>query len=86
MTESERIRSKAFSRRCLLSGVGAAGIYGATTASGRAKVSQSAVTYQQTPKGEQRCSNCGQFQPPNACKLIDGRISPQGRCQLWAKA
>lgn len=86
MSESERILLKALSRRHLLSCVGAAAIYGAATASGRAKVSQSAVTYQQTPKGEQRCSNCKQFQPPNACKLIDGSISPQGWCQLWAKA
>ena len=86
MTESERVWPKAFSRRCVLSGAGTALIYGATLTSGMAKVSQSVVTYQQTPKGEQRCSNCKQFQPPNACKLIEGSISPQGWSQLWAKA
>jgi High potential iron-sulfur protein len=85
MTKSNRIWSTAFSRRSVLSGAGNAALYGATVTSATAKVSQSAVTYQQAPKGEQRCSNCKQFQPPNACKLIKGSISPQGWCQLWAK-
>jgi hypothetical protein len=86
MTESKRVWPNALSRRSLLSGVGATAICSAITTSGEAKVSQSAVTYQGTPKGEQRCGTCKQFEPPNACRLIDGKISPQGWCKLWAKA
>ena len=86
MTAGEQSWRKAFSRRSLMSGAGAIAVLGANATAGRtAKVSQSAVTYQASPKGEQRCGNCKQFQPPNACKLIDGSISPQGWCQLWAK-
>jgi hypothetical protein len=53
MTESERVWPNALPRRSLLSGVGATAICSAITTSGEAKVSQSAVTYQGTPKGEQ---------------------------------
>ena len=39
-------------------------------------MAQTAVTYQTTPKGDQQCSNCSLFQPPSACTLVDGTISP----------
>jgi hypothetical protein len=34
-----------------------------------AKMAQKAVEYQDTPKGDQECSNCSLFQEPNACTL-----------------
>jgi hypothetical protein len=86
MTESKRVWPNALSRRSLLGGVGATAICSEITTSGEAKVSQSTVIYQGTPKGEQRCGTCKQFEPPSACRLIDGTISPQGWCKLWAKA
>lgn len=54
------------------------------------KMAQSAVQYQNKPNGDKKCSNCLQFVPgssPTAngtCKLVDGSISPQGYCTLWA--
>src|SRR6516164_6820347 len=42
-----------------------------------AKMAQKAVEYQDTPKGDQECSNCSLFQEPNACTLVDGEISPK---------
>jgi High potential iron-sulfur protein len=51
-----------------------------------AKVSKAAAGYQDSPKGDQRCANCRQFIPPNACRQIDGNISPNGWCRIWAKA
>lgn len=51
-----------------------------------AKVSQASVQYQTQPKGEQKCANCMHFEGPNACKLVEGEISPEGWCLLWAKA
>jgi High potential iron-sulfur protein len=80
-----------FSRRSLLQGaagtVGAGMVFGTTMiAASAARVSQSSVSYQGSPKGDQRCNNCRQFQPPHACKMVEGRISSQGWCVLWVKA
>lgn len=50
------------------------------------KVSQASVQYQTSPKGEQQCSTCINFIPEsNACKRVEGQISPNGWCLLWAK-
>jgi hypothetical protein len=48
------------------------------------KISQAVAKYQTTPKGDQRCDGCVNFQPPNACKFVQGDISPNGWCQLFA--
>jgi Rieske Fe-S protein len=50
-----------------------------------AKMAQKAVQYQDTPKGDQECSNCSLFQEPNSCTLVDGEISPKGWCKFWVK-
>ncbi len=47
------------------------------------KTSQQVAGYQNTPSGGNRCGNCVQFQPPAACRLVAGRISPQGWCRLF---
>jgi hypothetical protein len=50
------------------------------------KVAQATVQYQPQPKGDQKCSGCVHFiAESNACKLVDGQISPEGWCSLWAK-
>ena len=48
-------------------------------------MAQKAVEYQDTPKGDQECSNCSLFQEPSACTLVDGEISPKGWCKFWVK-
>jgi len=48
------------------------------------KVSKQAVAYQDHPDGDKRCDKCVQFQAPNACKMVEGPISPQGSCRLFA--
>jgi hypothetical protein len=51
-----------------------------------AKVSQASVQYQTQPKGEQKCSGCIHFiAESNTCKLVEGQISPDGWCTLWAQ-
>ncbi len=57
----------------LLSGITAA----------HAKVKQTDVHYQSTPKDGQQCSKCANFEAPKACKLVDGEIDPNGYCQLF---
>jgi hypothetical protein len=49
------------------------------------KISPATANYQGTPKGDQRCEGCANFQPPNACKFVEGHISPNGWCQLFVK-
>jgi len=84
---SEKPMSNDFNRRTVL--IGAAGAVpllalGATGARA-AKLSQSAVRYQDSPKDGKRCDGCNLFIAPNACKSVDGKISPSGWCALWVK-
>ena len=53
-------------------------------ASAQQKISQADAKYQGMPKGDQRCDGCIRFQPPNACKFVQGDISSSGWCQLFA--
>lgn len=64
---------------------GAALVIGASTPARAAKASQKIVKYQDTPKGEQRCDNCVQFEAPSSCKTVDGTVSPQGWCIVYAR-
>lgn len=78
------------SRRVVLAGTALAlGTAAATTAvlqaAARQKISQADAKYQGTPKGDQRCDGCMLFQPPNACKVVEGEISPSAWCQLFVK-
>jgi hypothetical protein len=50
------------------------------------KMGQKSVSYQATPKGSQKCSNCSLFEPPAACKSVAGTISPNGWCSIYRKA
>lgn len=48
------------------------------------KCPREAVKYQNAPKDGLQCAGCNNFVPPNACKLVQGEISPQGWCMLYA--
>ena len=54
-----------------------------TRAIADSKTPQKAAMYQEQPKDGKMCSTCMQFQAPDACKLVDGKISPNGWCQLY---
>jgi High potential iron-sulfur protein len=80
------------SRRALLRHAAAGGAVALGTAGGanrmaaaQTKVAQKVVAYQDKPHDGQSCGNCLQFEPPNACKVVEGVISPNGWCQIWAK-
>jgi High potential iron-sulfur protein len=78
------------SRRIVLTGTALAlGATAANTmlspAAAQEKMSQADAKYQGTPKDNQRCDGCMLFQPPNACKVVQGEISPSGWCQLFVK-
>jgi hypothetical protein len=42
------------------------------------------VQYQPTPKDGAKCSTCVNFDPPAACKIVAGKISPEGWCIAYA--
>ena len=80
--------SERMSRRVLMTNTalvlgGVAAGATATPAAAQQKVSEAAAKYQGQPKGSQSCGVCASFQPPNACKLVEGAISPSGWCQLF---
>ncbi len=80
-------------RKILLSLLWSAAVANAATlfGGGREALAQQKVTkelsqYQDSPKDGHKCSECTFFEPPKACKVVEGDISPEGWCQLWNKA
>ncbi len=78
------------SRRGLLHGVAcaAAGV-AVAGASGRAfaakkKKSQADVAYQDTPHGNEKCSNSEPFIPQNQCLTVEGPVSANGWCNIFS--
>jgi len=77
------------SRRAALTGTALA--LGAATAAAvvrpaaaQATISQAVAKYQNTPNGNDHCEVCANFVAPNACKFVQGEISPKGWCQLFS--
>ncbi len=94
MKEAPKVHSAELSRRSLLRNVafaaGGAAVLGTTVgairdAEAQTKVAQSAVGYQDTPKGAQQCDNCMQWLPPSSCKVVSGAIKPTGWCRFYVK-
>ena len=80
------------SRRRVLHGglailaAGAAGTVAvaARPAAAQEKLAQSLVLYQDKPNDGAKCVNCLQWVAPDACKVVDGKISPEGWCVAFA--
>jgi High potential iron-sulfur protein len=50
------------------------------------KQSKQAAEYQVNPKGIQMCATCTLFVAPRSCKVVEGDISPNGWCKVYAMA
>jgi hypothetical protein len=50
------------------------------------KMTPQQAEYQDTPKDIYSCALCTLFQPPDACKVVAGRISRDGWCKAFAMA
>lgn len=91
MEDVRMITARRLSRRdALACGAYALGACAAVGLAGTAhaqvkKASQQASGYQATPKGAQSCHNCRMFQAPSACQVVEGSISGDGWCRLYAK-
>ena len=80
------IKLQPISRRTVvIAVVGAAPLLALMSGSAEAKMAQTAVRYQDSPKDGKRCDGCKLFVAPNSCKTVAGDISPSGWCALWVK-
>jgi hypothetical protein len=88
MTNTLKLGSTEISRRSILqagAAIGTLPILALSVSPALAKMSPTSVAYQDSPKGAQNCANCSLFLSPNACKSVDGTISPNGWCKIWVK-
>ncbi len=84
-----RNNRQGISRRVMLTGTAlafgaAASVAAISRAEAQQKISQADAQYQGKPQDAQHCGGCANFQPPNACKFVQGNISPSGWCQLFS--
>jgi len=50
------------------------------------KISKAQANYQNQPKGAQQCGTCTNFDAEfSTCRVVEGKVSPNGWCQLWTK-
>ena len=70
------------SRRCLL--LGALLASGGAAAAAAPKMSKAQARYQDQPKEVQSCAVCSLFEAPDGCKVVEGKVSPDGWCAVFA--
>ncbi|MGN6057937.1 MAG: high-potential iron-sulfur protein [Sphingomicrobium sp.] len=89
MSDDTKASGRPLSRRNFLNiaavGSGALIAVGLTDSASAApkKFSQQQAHYQGIPKSGQRCQSCALWQPPTACQVVDGQVSPAGWCILY---
>jgi hypothetical protein len=64
----------------------AAGSVIAISASARAqdKIAPAMVQYQPMPKDGNKCSTCVNFESPDQCRIVVGKVHPDGWCIAFA--
>lgn len=87
MKESYPLSRRSFCKcACAIVFAAPAVILGPQLAQAQMKLSKKDVDYQDHPHGTQQCSGCRHFMPPDACRVVEGKISPQGWCNRWQAA
>jgi hypothetical protein len=66
----------------------AAGLVAAAPSPARAqqKMTKQEAEYQDSPRDIRMCATCTLFEPPKACKVVEGDVSPNGWCKAFALA
>jgi hypothetical protein len=82
---NDEFKSGVNRRNLLLAAAGAAPLLALASTPAEAKIPQATVAYQDMPNGDKQCDNCNFFIAPNACKTVDGEISPKGYCKIYNK-
>lgn len=83
MTTTRLSRRQALSQTAV-SLAGATWAISSLAAAQQNKMTQKAAGYQNQPNGKYRCSGCSHFAVPNSCKIVEGEISPNGWCRMFA--
>ena len=81
---TKRYDDEATRRQILRAGLAAVGAVAAVSARAQDKLTPAMVQYQDTPKDGNKCSGCVNWEPPAACKIVSGTISPEGWCVAYA--
>jgi hypothetical protein len=50
------------------------------------KMTRQQAEYRDTPNGIYSCAVCTLFERPNACKVVEGKVSEDGWCKAFALA
>jgi len=50
------------------------------------KIPQLAANYVSKGKGSEVCANCMNFEAPEACRVVEGRVEPGGHSDLFQAA
>jgi hypothetical protein len=77
-------RRKALRR--VVEGISAALLLGISPSQAADKMTSKQAEYQDTPKGIYSCAVCTLFEPPKYCKVVDGEVSKDGWCKVFALA
>ena len=79
-------------RNVLLAAAGIAGVAALNLTALRSATAQKKkktleeVQYQPMPKGKEKCENCALFVPPDKCPPIEGKVAPEGWCNIYVAA
>jgi hypothetical protein len=83
--QNEKLEFRVNRRSVLLAVAGAAPLLALSSTGAEAKMAQTAVAYQDSPKDGKQCDGCNLFVSPSSCKTVDGAVSPHGWCKIWVK-
>lgn len=77
---------RALSRRNFFKYMMAVGVVSFSTSPLQAKVTKLLVKYQENSTTGKTCKECIHFLPgTNECKLVEGKVNPQGWCNYYLK-
>jgi hypothetical protein len=72
--------------RAVAGGVSAGFLLRVSQAQASEKMTRQQAEYQDTPNGIFSCAVCSLFEPPQACKVVEGDVSRDGWCKAFALA
>ncbi len=86
MVEKRVDRSRRTVIRAVASGVTAGLLLRISRTDASEKMTRQQAEYQDTPNGLYSCGMCTLFEPPKACKVVDGEVGKDGWCKAFALA
>ena len=86
MAEKRLDRARRKFVRAVVKGIPAALLLRFPQAQASEKMTRQQAQYQDTPSGIYSCGLCTLFERPNACKVVEGDVSPDGWCKAFALA